>query len=149
MAAPFVQRLRVRYAECDRQGIVFNAHYLAYFDLMITELWRAAFGSYDAMVSRGVDVVVADARVRYRRPARFDDEIDVAIVIAEIGEASLSSSYEVRRDGDLLAEGETRHVFVDAGTLAKVSTPDWARAALAPWVGELGSESAQPLVERQ
>jgi len=149
MGSPFTHRVRVRYAECDRQGVVFNAHYLAYFDLMITELWRAAFGGYDAMVSRGTDIVVAEARVRYRRPAKFDDELELAIAIAEIGETSLSSKYEVRRAGELLAEGQTRHVFVDARTLSKAPTPAWARSALAPWVAELGSGSAQPVVERQ
>ena len=54
-------QLRVRYGECDPQGVVFNAHYLAYFDTSITELWRAAFGSYQAMLDRGVDIVLAEA----------------------------------------------------------------------------------------
>src|SRR5437868_214056 len=101
MGSPFVHRLRVRYAECDRQGVVFNAHYLAYFDVVLTELWRAAFGGYDEMVSRGIDVVVADARVRYLSPARFDDELEIAMMIADIGETSLSSRYEVRCAGEL------------------------------------------------
>ena len=103
---------------------------------MITELWRAAFGGYDVMVERGVDIVVAEARVRYRSPARFDDELDLSISIAGIGETSLSSVYEVRRSGELLAEGETRHVFVDARTLKKAPAPDWARAGLEPWLLE-------------
>ena len=52
-AAPLACKLRVRYGECDPQGVVFNAHFLAYFDVGITELFRAAFGSYKAMVDRG------------------------------------------------------------------------------------------------
>ena len=72
----FVHELRVRYGECDPQGIVFNANYLAYFDHTVTELWRAsAIGSWDAMVERGLDVVVGEANVRFRSPARFDDLI--------------------------------------------------------------------------
>ncbi len=134
MGAPLVHRLRVRYGECDRQGVVFNAHYLGYFDIAVTELWRQAFGSYDAMIERGVDLVVAEARVRYRSSARFDDEIDVTMTIAQIGASSLSSRYEVTREGELLAEGETRHVFVEARTLAKTPVPDWARQALTPFV---------------
>src|SRR3712207_8836242 len=58
MSPPFVHRFRVRYHECDAQGIVFNANHFAYFDVTLTELWRAAFGSYDAMVEAGTDVVV-------------------------------------------------------------------------------------------
>ena len=62
----FRHRLRVRYVECDAQGVVFNAHYLAYFDIGITELWREALGSYQDMLDAGVDVVVAEAGVRFR-----------------------------------------------------------------------------------
>src|SRR5204863_57417 len=71
---PFRHRLRVRYAECDRQGHVFNSHYFAYFDVVLTELWRAAIGYYDLMIERGVDVVVGEAQARYLRAAHFDDE---------------------------------------------------------------------------
>jgi acyl-CoA thioester hydrolase len=56
----------VRYHECDAQGIVFNANHFAYFDVTLTELWRAAFGSYDAMVEAGSDVVVVDAAAARR-----------------------------------------------------------------------------------
>ena len=79
MSEPFRHRLRVRYNECDPQGVVFNANYLTYFDLTMTELWRE-LGGYQAMVDAGVDMVVAEAtdplplaaplrrRVRGRRP---------------------------------------------------------------------------------
>ena len=74
----FVHELRVRYGECDPQGIVFNPNYLAYFDHTVTELWRAsAIGSWDAMVERGLDVVVGEANIRFRAPARFDDLIAI------------------------------------------------------------------------
>ena len=66
MAEPFAHRMRVRYAECDAQGIVFNAHYLAYIDQTMTELWRAAFGGYEPMLEHGLDIVVAEARLRFR-----------------------------------------------------------------------------------
>ena len=74
----FVHELRVRYGECDPQGIVFNPNYMAYFDHTVTELWRAsAIGGWDAMVERGLDVVVGEANLRFRAPARFDDLIAV------------------------------------------------------------------------
>ena len=60
MSEPFRHRLRVRYNECDPQGVVFNANYLTYFDLTMTELWRE-LGGYQAMVDAGVDMVVAEA----------------------------------------------------------------------------------------
>ena len=81
----FVHELRVRYGECDPQGIVFNANYLSYFDITVTELWRASeLGSWQAMVERGLDVVVGEANLRFRAPARFDDLIAVHARFSEV-----------------------------------------------------------------
>jgi acyl-CoA thioester hydrolase len=131
---PFVHRLRVRYHECDPQGIVFNGTWFAYFDVTLTELWRAAFGSYDAMVQSGSDVVVVSAAATFSASARFDDELDVAMAIERLGGSSMTSAFTVRRDGETLAEGRLVHVFVDPATMAKQQIPDHARDALAPWV---------------
>lgn len=138
---PFGHELRVRYAECDPQGIVFNAHYLAYFDISLTELWRAAFGGYATMVQRGVDLVVAEARVRYRAPARFDDLLSVTVAVSGLGTSAVLTEHAVRRGEVLIAEGEMRHVTVDASTLVKVAIPSWVRAGLAPWT-RLAGEAA-------
>jgi acyl-CoA thioester hydrolase len=129
--APFVHRLRVRYHECDQQGRVFNAHYFAYFDITLTELWREAFGSYEQMVREGYDVVVADASARFKGAAAFDDEIDVAMTIAHLGDTSMTTDIEVRRDGDVLVEGRMVHVWVDATSYAKAPIPERARGLLA------------------
>jgi acyl-CoA thioester hydrolase len=131
---PFASTLRVRYAECDIQGIVFNAHYLAYFDVSMTELWRAAFGSYQAMLDRGIDMVLAEASLRYLGSGRFDDELRMEVSIPSLGTTSLPTSHQVWRDGELLVEGSLRHVIVDRETLTKTPIPDWARDGLAPWV---------------
>ena len=140
MPAPLAHTLRVRYAECDPQGVVFNAHFLAYFDVGITELFRAAFGSYQAMVDRGVDLVVAEAGLRYRRPAHFDDELTLEVAVTRLGTTSITTSYRVLRDGELLVDGTLRHVLIDLKTLvgrepdAKTAIPDWMREGLAPYV---------------
>jgi acyl-CoA thioester hydrolase len=134
--APFVHRLRVRFHECDVQGVVFNAHYFAYFDVALTEMWRAAFGSYGNVVASGTDVVVVEAAASFRAPARFDDEIDVELEIARLGATSMTMRTAVRRGGELLVEGRIVHVFVDAATLAKKQIPDEVRAGLAPYVTE-------------
>jgi acyl-CoA thioester hydrolase len=131
--APFVHRLRVRYHECDQQGRVFNAHYFAYFDIALTELWRESFGSYEQMVREGYDVVVADAQARFRGAAEFDDEIDIAMTIAKLGETSMTTEIEVRRDGEALVEGRMVHVWVDAKTYEKAAIPPEARERLAPF----------------
>jgi acyl-CoA thioester hydrolase len=143
-AAPLACKLRVRYGECDPQGVVFNAHFLAYFDIGLTELFRAAFrtlGGYQAMVDRGVELVVAEAGLRYLRPAHFDDELTLEIAITRLGTTSMITSYRVLREGDLLVDGTLRHVLVELKRLveresdAKTTIPDWMREALAPYVG--------------
>jgi acyl-CoA thioester hydrolase len=132
--ADFVHELRVRYGECDPQGIVFNPNYLAYFDHTVTELWRASsMGSWESMVERGVDVVVGEANIRFRSPARFDDLIAVHARVAKLGTTSATLELDVRREGELLVQGWLRQVFVDAKTWRKTAIPDWARAALAPF----------------
>lgn len=133
MGAPFAHTLRVRYAECDPQGVVFNAHYLAYFDTSITELWRAALGSYQAMMDRGVDLVVAEAQLRFRTPARFDDELTLEVAVTQMGNTAITSSHRISRGSDLVVEGMLRHVVVDREKLRKTAIPDWLRDQLGPW----------------
>jgi acyl-CoA thioester hydrolase len=130
---PYVHTIRVRYAECDAQGVVFNAHYLAYFDISMTELWRAAFGSYQAMLDRGVDIVVAEATLRFRGAARFDDQLAMTVAIERLGNTSIPSRHSIRRGDQLLVQGTVRHVMVDRRTLTKTPIPEWIRAGLAPW----------------
>ena len=128
-----VHRFRVRYAECDPQGVVFNAHYLTYFDLGITELWRAALGSYGAMLEAGADLMVVEATVRYRTPARADEEVDIETRVARIGSTSLVIGNRLTRaaDGATLAEGEVAYVCVDLDH-AKQPVPAHIREALRP-----------------
>lgn len=129
---PFTHPLRVRYHECDPQGIVFNANYVMYVDVALTELWRALFGGYGAFVEEtGVDLVVADIQLRFRGSARWDDEIAVTLDPAMTSASSITSAITIRRGDDVLIEGTTRHVCVDATTLAKVPAPERLSAALA------------------
>ena len=65
---PFRHRLRVRYGECDPQGVVFNVHYFSYFDVAMTEFHREVIGPYSEMLEGGADMVVAEARARYTDP---------------------------------------------------------------------------------
>jgi len=130
MPAPYVHRLRVRYGECDPQGVVFNAHYLAYFDIALTELWRDALGGYRTMTGSGVDMVVAETCARYRASAGFDDELAISVAVSHLGTTSLGTAMEVSREGSLIVEGEMRHVFVDLATRSKCPIPNRVRAGL-------------------
>ncbi|MGY6653172.1 acyl-CoA thioesterase [Amycolatopsis sp. TRM77291] len=127
--------LRVRYHECDGQGIVFNAHYLAYVDMAMFEVEKVLFGSHQEALARGVDVVVAESSLRYRAPCRYDDELVVAVYLDHLGTTSLIIDFEITRGGDLCTEVKTRYVFVDPKTLKKAAPPASVRevyAALLP-----------------
>jgi acyl-CoA thioester hydrolase len=134
LTPPFVHRLRVRYHECDAQGIVFNAHHFAFFDITLTELWREAFGSYDAMVDSGTDVVVADAQATFHASPRFDDLLDIEMTIEKLGNSSMVTRFEEKRDGELLVTGRMVHVFVTPGPNTKQQIPDDVRARLSRYV---------------
>ena len=129
--APFRHRIRVRYNECDAQGAVFNANYLVYFDVAITEMWRDAFGSYDEALARwGLDLVVAEANVRYLKPARFDEELDVDVTVDKLGTTSFTLRFDVRHGPDDIAQGRSRYVFIDLEDGNKHKIPDDVRATL-------------------
>ena len=132
---PFVHPLRVRYGECDPQGIVFNANYLLYFDVVFTELWRAAVGSWQDMVARGVDAVVAEANLDFRSPARFDDELQLRAQISRLGKTAITTEIDVVRDQEILVVGRLRHVCVDADSWDKTDIPDWVRQGLERFAG--------------
>jgi len=133
--APLRHRLRVRYSDCDPQGVLFNAHYLTYFDIAITELWREALGSYEALRELGVDLVVAEATVRYRAPIRFDAEVDLVASVSHLGDTSLITAIAIDSEAGRHAEGELRHVFVELGGTEKTPMPDVVRDALEPFAG--------------
>jgi acyl-CoA thioester hydrolase len=138
MTAPFRHRTRVRWAECDLQGVAFYPNYLAWFDVALTELWRAGGLPYGEMIEGGTDLVVAEAGIRYRASARFDEEIDLLATVVRLGSSSITTSMSIERvdDGVLLAEGELRHVCVDPRSLEKREIPAPLREALAPFTAE-------------
>jgi acyl-CoA thioester hydrolase len=132
MPESFRHRLRVRWSECDSQGVVFYPNYLAYFDHLVTELWRETVGPYGQIHELGIDLVVAEAGIRYRVSARFDEEIELKATISRLGTTSMTMDLTAERvgDGALLAEGELRHVFVDPRTFQKREIPEQVRAQL-------------------
>ena len=100
---------RVRYSEIDAQGIVFNAHYLTYYDVTITEYLRALAYDYDGMVSNtGLDFHLVKATVEYLHPIAKDAELEVGIACGRIGNSSITWSLAIFAKGDdeKLATGE-------------------------------------------
>jgi acyl-CoA thioester hydrolase len=133
VAEPFAHTMRVRYAECDGLGVVFNAHYLTYLDQTMTELFRTAMGGYRRLIENELDMVVADVHMQFHAPARFDEEIVLEAIVTHIGTTSLVTHHRIRHDGELLLAGEMVHVWVRRGLAEKTPIPEWARAGLQPW----------------
>jgi acyl-CoA thioester hydrolase len=134
MSLQFTHSMRVRYAECDPQGVVFNAHYLAYLDHSITELWREALGGYQAMIDRGLDMVVVESTLRFHQPAQFDDLLTLEVAITRLGNTSISSAHRIAGEDGVVLVASLHHVLVDLRTRSKTPIPDWIRRGLTPWV---------------
>lgn len=115
----FSHRFRVRYSEIDGQGIVFNAHYLTYFDTAITEYFRWLPYDYKAQTRlTGHDFHTVKTLVEYAKPIEFDEEIDVFVRAGRIGRSSIRLDVEIHgadRD-DLRASGEVVWVYTDQAT---------------------------------
>jgi acyl-CoA thioester hydrolase len=108
-------RLRVRYAETDKMGIVYYGHYFVWFEVGRTELLRESGWSYREMEIEGFALPVIEAHCAYREPARYDDDLEVRTTGALLSPVRVQFSYEVVRTADAatLATGTTVHATLD------------------------------------
>ena len=138
----FFDRLRVRWAEIDAQKIVFNGHYLMYFDTAIAGYWRALALPYaQTMEQLEGDLFVRKATVEYEASARYDDVIDVGIRCTRIGSSSILFTAAVFRQDQLLVSGELVYVFADPHAQTSKPVPPALREVL------LGFEAGEPMLE--
>ncbi|MDM0073490.1 YbgC/FadM family acyl-CoA thioesterase [Variovorax sp. J2P1-59] len=134
----FFHRLRVRWAEVDMQKIVFNAHYLMYFDTAIADYWRAMALPYEeAMQALGGDLYVRKATVEFNASARVDDLLDVGMKCMRVGNSSILFVGGLYRGDDLLVTCELVYVFADPATQTSKPVPPLLREVLAAFeIGE-------------
>ena len=127
----FTDRLRVRWAEIDAQQIVFNGHYLMYFDTAIAAYWRAlALPYHETMQALQGDLYVRKATLDYLGSARYDDVLDVGIRCERIGTSSMRFACAVFRQGMALVTGELVYVFADPATQTSKPVPPALRTTL-------------------
>ena len=125
----FSHRLRVRWAEVDMQRIVFNANYLLYFDVAITEYWRALALPYDeAMRQLGGDFYLKKATLEYHASAVADDLLEVTLENTRTGNSSMVMTGAVKRGDTTLVSGELLYVFADPATQKSKPLPEALRA---------------------
>ena len=138
----YLDRLRVRWAEVDMQKIVFNAHYLMYFDTAVAGYWRALAMPYqDTMAYLDGDLFARKATVEYNASARYDDVLDIGIRTQRIGTSSMVIACAAFRGDTLLVSGELVYVFADPVTQTSRALPQQLRDVLQAF------EAGKPMVD--
>lgn len=128
--APFTHRLRVRFAEIDGQGVVFNAHWLTYFDDACTRFMESLGFGPDFWI-REFDVMLVKAVLEWSGSARFDEWVEIAVAPVRIGTKSFDLRYRAAVAGRPACEATITYVSVTPGTTTSVAIPERVRAALA------------------
>lgn len=137
----FIHRMRVRWSEVDMQKIVFNAHYLTFFDTAMGEYWRALALPYEAALRQlGGDLYVKKSTLEYHASARFDDMMDIGLKCVRIGTSSIAFQGSIFRGDTLLVSGELVYVFADPATQSSKPVPAALREVFE------GYEAGQPMV---
>ncbi len=137
----FAERHRVRWVEVDMQAIVFNGHYLMYFDTAVAGYWRAlALPYHDTMHALGGDLYARKATLEYEASARYDEPLETGIRCVRIGNSSMLLQAAVFRGAQRLVHGELVYVFADPATQTSRPVPAALREVL------LGFEAGEPMV---
>ena len=123
-------RVRGRYAETDQMGVVYHSNYLIWFEVGRVEFIRGLGLDYKRMeIEEGCGITVVDVHVRYRAPARYDDELVVETRLLAARGAVIKFGYRILRVADeaLLCEGETMHVCVGEDIKKRALPPNYAK----------------------
>ena len=126
-----VHRLRVRWSEVDAQNVVFNPHYFTYFDVAVSEYWRAIEYPYPgAMTAGGTDVFAVKASAEFHGSATYDDLLDVGCRVARLGRSSMRYVLGIWRGPEHLTSGELVYVHTHLATRTSVPLPGPLRDAI-------------------
>lgn len=129
-AAPFVHRHRVRYHELDTHNHVYNSRYLEYVDVAMLEFLRDLGWGFDEALELGFDPLLARAVIDFRSPGRFDQELEVAVSVRRLGNASFDLDYLIRDEEATIAEVAVAYVNCDPETGRSAPIPSVVRERL-------------------
>jgi len=134
----FHHPLRVRFADTDMQGIVFNGNYLTYYDVAWTEYFRALGLTWQDLIGLGADTVLARTQMEFKAPARFDQILEIYTRVSKIGNTSLTFEFEIYASGDerLIGTASSLYVCIDPETLRPVRVPDALRSRISEFEGK-------------
>lgn len=141
VSEPFSMPIVPRYAEIDQQGVVFNGHYLTWFDEACGAFLDHLGVTYPVLVSQGIDVQVVHAELDYIAPVRWRDKAGVGVTCVSIGTTSFTLAFEVVRVDEVgeravAVRGRNVYVVLSTKDWTKLVIPDHLRAALTSVVGQ-------------
>lgn len=119
----YTYQLRVRYADTDKMGIVYNGNYLTYFEIGRTELMRNFGLPYSDLENKGYLLPLSEAYVQYKLPAQYDQLIDIETKLVWHGEPTIRFEYNILHNETNLCKGHTVHVFLNSETRSTVKPP--------------------------
>jgi acyl-CoA thioester hydrolase len=127
----FSTDVRIRFAETDAQGIAHHASFLVWLEVARVAYLERHAGGYQAIRDRGVEALTTEARVRYHRAAYFDETLTIWTRCTDLRGARFTYEYRIEREGELVADGHTRHATVDRETYRPIRVPAWLAEAIA------------------
>ena len=122
----YVSKLKIRYSEVDRQNIVYNSHYLTYYDISLSEMLDSLFDQEEYIKKTNNEFHTVAAQLNFKNPARLNDEISIYTTIKKIGNSSITFAQEIYRDGsdELINEAEIIWVNTNQDEMKPASIPD-------------------------
>jgi acyl-CoA thioester hydrolase len=123
--------VRIRFAETDAQGIAHHASFVVWLEVARVAYLEEHAGGYQSIRDRGIEALTTEVHVEYHRAAYFDERLTIWTRCTDLRGARFSYEYRVERDGELVAEGHTRHAIVDRETYRPTRVPAWLAEAVA------------------
>ncbi len=127
----FSTDIRIRFAETDAQGIAHHASFVVWLEVARVAFLERFAGGYQAIRDRGLEALTTEVEVRYHRAAYFDETLTVWTRCVDVRGARFTYEYRIERQGELVADGFTKHAAVDRETYRPTRIPDWLVEALA------------------
>ena len=122
----YISKLKVRYSEVDRQNIVYNSHYLTYYDISVSEMLDSLFDQEEYIKKTNNEFHTVAAQLNFKNPARLNDEVNIFTAIKKIGNSSITFTQEIYRDGsdELINEAEIIWVNTNQDEMKPTSIPE-------------------------
>ena len=127
----FSTDVRIRFAETDAQGIAHHASFVVWLEVARVAYLERHAGGYQAIRDRGIEALTTEVCLRYHRAAYFDERLTVWARCVDLRGARFTYEYRIERDGELVADGHSRHATVDRKSYMPTRVPEWLAEAIA------------------